>query len=40
MGGKEILLKAITQAISAYAMWVFNILRQVFKAICNAIGRF
>jgi hypothetical protein len=40
MGGKEILLKAIVQAIPAYAMSVFNIPKQVCKAICNAIARF
>jgi hypothetical protein len=40
IGGKEILLKAIAQAIPAYAMSVFNIPKQVCKAICNAIAKF
>jgi hypothetical protein len=40
MGGKEILIKAIAQAIPAYAMSVFNIPKQICKAICNAIARF
>ena len=39
-GGKEILLKAIAQAIPAYAMSVFNIPKQVCKEICNAIAKF
>jgi hypothetical protein len=40
IGGKEILLKAIAQAIPAYAMSVFNIPKSICKAICNAIAKF
>jgi hypothetical protein len=40
IGGKEILLKAIAQAIPAYAMSVFNIPKNICKAICNAIAKF
>jgi hypothetical protein len=40
MGGKEILLKAIAQSISVYAMSVFNLPKQICKEINNAIARF
>jgi ribonuclease HI len=39
-GGKEILLKAIAQAIPTYAMSVFKIPKGIIKAISAAIARF
>jgi hypothetical protein len=40
VGGKEILLKAIAQAIPTYAMLVFKIPKGICKAIVAAIARF
>jgi hypothetical protein len=40
MGGKEILLKAVKQAIPTYVMHVFNILRNICKGITDAISQF
>jgi hypothetical protein len=40
IGGKEILLKAIAQAIPVYAMSVFQIPKGVCKRMMDAISRF
>jgi hypothetical protein len=40
MGGKEILLKAVAQAIPTYAMSVFKIPKGIWKEIAAAIARF
>jgi hypothetical protein len=40
MGGKEILIKSIAQAIPVYAMMVFKIPNKICKGITNAISRY
>jgi hypothetical protein len=40
MGGKEILLKAIIQSISVYAMVVFNIPKKLCKVMTDAMASF
>jgi len=40
MGGKEVLIKSIAQAIPVYAMMVFKIPRNVCKGITDAISQF
>jgi hypothetical protein len=39
-GGKEVLLKAVAQAIPAYAMLVFKLPKQVMKGITNVMTRY
>ena len=38
--GKKILIKSIAQAVPAYAMMVFKILKKICKGIRNAISQF
>ena len=38
--GKKILIKSIAQAVPAYAMMVFKILKKICKGITNAIWQF
>jgi hypothetical protein len=40
MGGKEALIKAISQAIPVFAMTVFNIPKKICKGITDAISQF
>ena len=40
MGGKEILIKSITQAMPTYAMMVFKIPINICKGMTNAIAQF
>jgi hypothetical protein len=40
MGGKEVLLKAIVQAIPTFAMSVLKIPKQICKGITNAMSQF
>jgi hypothetical protein len=40
MGGKEILLKAVIQSLSVYAMLVFNIPKNLGKQITDAMASF
>jgi hypothetical protein len=40
VGGKEILLKAIIQAILVYAMAVFKIPKSICKELIDAMARF
>jgi hypothetical protein len=40
IGGKEILLKAVAQAIPVYAMVIFQIPKGVCKAMMDAIAKF
>ena len=40
ISGKETLLKAVAQTIPVYAMSVFNIPKNICKAICDAIARY
>jgi hypothetical protein len=40
LGGKEILIKAIAQAIPVFAMMVFKILKNICKVISDAISQY
>ena len=40
MGGKEILIKSIAQAVSVFAMMVFKIPKNICKGITSAISQF
>jgi hypothetical protein len=40
LGGKEILIKAIAQAITVFAMMVFKITKNICKGISDAISQF
>ena len=40
MGGKEILIKAIAQAVPVFAMMVFKIPKNISKGISDAISQF
>jgi hypothetical protein len=40
MGGKEVLLKAVTQVIPAFAMSVFKIPKNICKGITDSISQF
>ncbi|GJN02267.1 hypothetical protein PR202_ga19600 [Eleusine coracana subsp. coracana] len=40
MGGKEILIKSIAQAVPVYAMMVFRIPKNICKGITDAISQF
>ena len=40
MGGKEVLIKSIAQAIPVYAMMVFKIPKKICKGITDTISQF
>jgi hypothetical protein len=40
MGGKEVLIKSIAQAMPVYAMMVFKIPKNICKGITDAISQF
>ncbi|GJN32413.1 hypothetical protein PR202_gb20922 [Eleusine coracana subsp. coracana] len=40
MGGKEVLIKSIAQAMVVYAMMVFKIPKKIYKGILDAISQF
>ena len=40
MGGKEVLLKAVAQSLSVFAMPVFNIPKKICKGITDAIAQY
>jgi len=40
MGGKEVFIKSIAQAIPVYAMMVFKIPKNICKGISDAISQF
>ena len=40
MGGKEILIKSVAQAVPVYAMMVFKVPKKICKGITDAISRF
>jgi hypothetical protein len=40
MGGKEILIKSIAQAILVYVVMVFKIPKKIYKGISDTISQF
>lgn len=40
LGGKEVLIKSVAQAVPAYAMMLFNIPKSICKGITDAISQF